>query len=256
MNNRESCMSMSKYKFEGKTILVIDDNESQLAALVMYFERYKANVLQADSAKKAIEIVNSVKRIDHVVCDFNLNGDNAFSVLDQIKVLAKKPNFFVMSGDLDLSSEACVAKGATALLKKPFNLSHLDALIEKALIDTDSFKRDKLSVFLKGRNEDTPFKVACTITMMDTDYLIVHSDPLTEDVDVVEVEIDYQREDGNGKVLILKVEKSESFLEKDDKMEIHFNMSEIPKEWQALIKLREKKQQEVNELMDTMKGVA
>jgi FixJ family two-component response regulator len=60
------------------------------------------------------------------------NG-NGMSVLDFVSKMPKKPFFFFVSGQADISSDAAVQAGAKKFFSKPFDLEELIAEIEQII---------------------------------------------------------------------------------------------------------------------------
>ena len=117
----------------GKNILVVDDDVRNLFALTTVFERYKMNVITAESGKDAIAIINNASnRIDMVLMDImmpemdgyettlKIRREHKNSLLPIIAVTAK-----AMKGD----RLKCIEAGASDYITKPLKIDQLLSLM-------------------------------------------------------------------------------------------------------------------------------
>lgn len=123
---------MSTKNWEGKTILVVEDDEISLEFLKELFEPYKIKVIEVINGKEAIESCESNPEISLVLMDVQLpvlNGKDAM-----IEIKKNRPDLpviaqtaFAMSGD----REKYLSEGFDNYISKPINLQELLSIIEE-----------------------------------------------------------------------------------------------------------------------------
>lgn len=123
---------MSSKKWEGKTILVVEDDEISLEFLKELFDPYKINIIEVINGKEAIEICKTNPDIDIVLMDVQLpvlNGRDAMKEIKKIRpdlpVIAQTA--FAMSGD----REKYLKEGFNSYISKPINLQELISIVEE-----------------------------------------------------------------------------------------------------------------------------
>jgi DNA-binding NtrC family response regulator len=112
------------------TVLVIDDEPDILELIEDEFKYQGYDTLRATCGNDAIEILKSSK-VDIVVSDFKMPNGNGMSVLTYVLTMAKKPHFFFVSGQADVSPEVAIQAGAKKFFSKPFDLEELIGDIER-----------------------------------------------------------------------------------------------------------------------------
>ena len=126
---------------QDKLIVVIDDDESILAAMRALLEQQGCVVVTAKSGARAIELLGGAERIpDAMICDYRLQSNE--SGLDAIKLLQNEFNHEVpalmITGDLGLELIHDMAARRFRLLHKPVRASALRAaLIDILQLDTE-----------------------------------------------------------------------------------------------------------------------
>jgi CheY-like chemotaxis protein len=121
-------------RLAGKTVLVVDD-EPDLADILneeLVFEG--AKVFQASNGKDGFQLFLTHKP-DAVVTDVRMPGGDGIELLERIRSSDRpKTVTLLMTGFADISDEEAKAKGANAVIAKPFSLADFtDAL--KALLE-------------------------------------------------------------------------------------------------------------------------
>ena len=122
---------MSTRNWEGKTILVVEDDEISLEFLKELFEPYKIKIIEVLNGKEAIEACKTNPEINLVLMDVQLpvlNGRDAMKEIKKIRpdlpVIAQTA--FAMSGD----REKYLSEGFDSYISKPINLQELLSIIE------------------------------------------------------------------------------------------------------------------------------
>jgi CheY-like chemotaxis protein len=110
--------------FEGKTVLIVDDEQEIRELLKEEFEYYGAIVLEAGNGKIAAQILEDHSS-DFVVTDIRMPGGDGIELLRKIKARNRDLPVLVMSAFSDISRNEAVELGADAFFSKPFNLEKL-----------------------------------------------------------------------------------------------------------------------------------
>ncbi len=129
------------------TILVIDDEPSNLEVVAAMLERRGHSVLPAATGEEAVRIsMTHEGSIDLVVADVILRGPNAAAVARQIAPVRPGVPFLYISGtSLDALKgavpQADIESGRSGFLAKPFTTDRLMAEVNKLLDRSAAAKR-------------------------------------------------------------------------------------------------------------------
>jgi CheY-like chemotaxis protein len=124
-----------------KTVLVVDDDDTLREAIVFDFQRRGYRTLSAENGADAFELVKSEK-IDVVITDMRMPKGTGVELLDWIKEMkVPTPVIIFITGFTDLSLEEAYAKGASAVMSKPFERKRLIETVQRSL-QTDAEKFD------------------------------------------------------------------------------------------------------------------
>jgi DNA-binding NtrC family response regulator len=117
---------------EGTTVLVVDDEASNLASLQKIFEREKMRVLVADGAKAALDLVRR-HRIEVVLTDLMMPGISGVELLKAIKEVAPDTEVVVMTayGTVETAVQA-MREGAYDFVEKPLKRMSIVKSVRKA----------------------------------------------------------------------------------------------------------------------------
>ncbi|MGZ7040830.1 MAG: EAL domain-containing protein [Thermoanaerobaculia bacterium] len=118
---------------ESQLILILDDDAAVTETLAMSLEREGRTLITCNDVESA-ELIVERMHPSHIVADIRLSGPFGYEGLDFIrhaKRNAPASRFILISGDANeaLQLEAS-DRGAVAFLKKPFEISELDATID------------------------------------------------------------------------------------------------------------------------------
>jgi two-component system, response regulator, stage 0 sporulation protein F len=122
--------------FEGKTVLIVDDEQEIRELLKDEFEYYGAVVLEAANGKIAAALW-AKQPSDFVVTDIRMPGGDGIELLRTIKAHTRDVPVLVMSAFSDISRNEANELGADAFFSKPFNLEKLRATA-LSLINSES----------------------------------------------------------------------------------------------------------------------
>ena len=119
-------------KCKNLMVLIVDDEPDILELMEEEFRYCGYQTITAICGNDAIELLNT-KPVDIVVSDFKMPNGNGMEILFHISVMNKKPVFFFVSGQADVSTEDAIRAGAKKFFSKPFNLDELIKEIENEI---------------------------------------------------------------------------------------------------------------------------
>jgi DNA-binding NtrC family response regulator len=113
-----------------RSILLVDDDGGILTVLSRFFERRDWSVLRAATGARALDHF-AAHRPDLVLLDLDLPDMNGLPVLRRLRELDEGARVIMLTGhgDIETAVEA-MRLGADNFLTKPFELDHLEAVIE------------------------------------------------------------------------------------------------------------------------------
>lgn len=114
-------------------LLLVDDNENNLASLQAGFLRSEYEVIPAHGGEEAISILND-RAVDVVVTDLRMPDADGLAVLDRAQEKPTKPAVIILTafGTVESAVDA-LQRGAFTYLTKPVNLNELRAQVGKAM---------------------------------------------------------------------------------------------------------------------------
>lgn len=114
-------------------VLVIDDEPDMCETFEMVLEPSGCEVCTASSGEEGIALLGE-RTFDLVITDYMMPGLDGGETLAAVKAAHPSLAVVVVTGYVTEESDAaCRARGAFAILKKPFELSELRAIIKAAL---------------------------------------------------------------------------------------------------------------------------
>jgi two-component system response regulator HydG len=115
------------------TLLVVDDEASNLESLERIFAREGLTVLTAKDGKDALEVVRK-RRVDVVLTDLMMPGISGVDLLKAVKQLSADTETVVMTayGTVEAAVEA-MREGAYDFITKPLKRAHVVRVVSKAL---------------------------------------------------------------------------------------------------------------------------
>ena len=118
------------------TILVVDDDASNLASLVKVFERLELRVLPATSGEEALATLRGAA-VQVVLTDLMMPKMSGVDLLKNVKALAPDTEVVLMTayGTIERAVEA-MREGAYDFVTKPFRRAEIERVVKRALEKT------------------------------------------------------------------------------------------------------------------------
>jgi CheY-like chemotaxis protein len=120
----------------GKKVLIVDDDIRNIFAMTSLLERYKMNVISAETGKAAIESLQNTPEVDLVLMDIMLPEMDGYDTMrairstygfEQLPIIALTAK--AMKGD----REKCIDAGASDYISKPVETEQLLSLLRNWL---------------------------------------------------------------------------------------------------------------------------
>ena len=127
--------STSLSRYNGKNILVLDDNKFILEALSGMLKRYlkDCTVLTASTSVKGAEILRSMP-IDLILTDLDLRPDDGYLFIENTRSSYPGIPLCVMTGGCAPHVQERLQRlGISRYIEKPFPVEHLAAMISEEL---------------------------------------------------------------------------------------------------------------------------
>ena len=116
-------------KFKNLTVLIVDDEPDILELMEEEFRYCGYKTMTAICGNDAIKLLDS-SVVDIVVSDYKMPNGNGMDVLSHVNIMDKKPLFFFVTGQAEVSTEVAIRAGARRFFSKPFDLDELIKEIE------------------------------------------------------------------------------------------------------------------------------
>jgi two-component system nitrogen regulation response regulator GlnG len=118
---------------EHLTILVVDDEALVRWSLAEVFRRSGHTVIEATSAREALDAISPSSSVDAVLLDDRLPDSADFQLLEQIRRrLPRSPVVLMTAFDTPDVVQAALDLGASRVLTKPFDMYGVEGLITEA----------------------------------------------------------------------------------------------------------------------------
>lgn len=118
--------------FEGKKILLVDDDVRNVFALSSVLEGYRMNVIYAENGREAIEMLQENGDIDLVLMDMmmpEMDGYEAMRQIRQMPEFSKLPIIALTAKAMKDDRFKCIEAGASDYVKKPIQTDQLLSLM-------------------------------------------------------------------------------------------------------------------------------
>ncbi len=134
--NRARNHALDDHPFEGRRILLIDDDFRNVFALTALLERGHADVTIAESGNEALAILEQMLEIDLVLTDIMMPGMDGYETTRAIRALDRcktLPIIAVTGKVVPGEWERCIDAGANDYVTKPVDVNELVAAIGRWL---------------------------------------------------------------------------------------------------------------------------
>jgi hypothetical protein len=123
--------------FQGRTLLVVEDNPVNLFTFRAYLERHGATVIEATDGLQAVAIATTTP-VDAVLMDIQLGRMDGLQATTRIRASEDPdrrdvPIIAVTALAMPGDRERCLAAGADSYLTKPLKMKQLAAEIDRVL---------------------------------------------------------------------------------------------------------------------------
>ncbi|WP_313931667.1 response regulator [Nostoc punctiforme] len=130
--------------FQGRTILLVDDNEDIITFITCILKIYGISVITTSCAIEAFEIVKKVT-VDLLISDIDLPGNSGYLLIQKIRTLASEkmseiPAIAFSDRGENKAYKQALACGFQSYIKKPSNPTQL--IVEVAKLLRRSCSRD------------------------------------------------------------------------------------------------------------------
>jgi two-component system cell cycle sensor histidine kinase/response regulator CckA len=112
---------------QGKTVLLIDDEEMVINISGMMLKKLGYQVLKAHNGHEGIQLFETNKsKIDLIISDFEMPKMNGKEVLDKLRKIDPQIKVMLSSGALtDEDEKEVMNEGFNGFIKKPYNMNTL-----------------------------------------------------------------------------------------------------------------------------------
>ncbi len=126
---------MATLNLEGKTILIVEDDDMSYIFLNQIFKLTKGSILRAKSGWKALQLFRNDPEIDLVLMDIQLPDINGNIVTSEIRTINRNiPIIAQTAGRTPQDIDAAIAAGSSDVITKPFTMEILIKVLKKYFI--------------------------------------------------------------------------------------------------------------------------
>lgn len=121
--------------FEGKSVLIVDDDIRNIFALTSALENKGLNILTARDGVEALEVLKSKNKVDLILMDIMMPRMDGYETIRQIRnseisSLKDLPIIALTAKAMRGDHEKCIEAGASDYLPKPVNLDNLMTVLK------------------------------------------------------------------------------------------------------------------------------
>ena len=133
--NESSAKIRSSFAQEGKTILLIDDEEMVINISEMMLKKLGYRVLKANNGCEGLQLFEANKsRIDLIISDLEMPEMNGKEVLERLREIDPEIKVMLSSGALsDTDEQDVIDKGFNGFLMKPYSMNALHGKMSEIL---------------------------------------------------------------------------------------------------------------------------
>jgi CheY-like chemotaxis protein len=119
-------------RLEGKKVLIVDDDISNIFALTSVLERQQMEVIYAENGRDGISMLESTPGVDGVLMDIMMPGMDGFEAMSAIRNISRfrsVPIIAVTAKAMQGDRQKCLAAGASDYITKPVDTEQLLSLL-------------------------------------------------------------------------------------------------------------------------------
>ncbi|SEO97268.1 Signal transduction histidine kinase [Mucilaginibacter sp. OK283] len=144
---------------EGKKMLVVDDNETNLRILKTLLEKWKIDVTAVSSGQDALSVLSDTKNIDVVITDMQMPDMDGITLANRIKALSVLSPIILLSS-IGNDSKKNYPHLFTSVLAKPVKQQHFYNIVEAVLKNEAVAGAEKKTSLLSEKFAlDYPFRM-------------------------------------------------------------------------------------------------
>ena len=131
--------------FEGKNVLIVDDDNRNIYALKTALEHNGVNILVAKHGLECLEIMKSNHDIDLVLMDIMMPIMDGYETMTRIRQdlqLTDLPIIAITAKAMKTDRDKCIEAGASDYISKPINLEQLFSVLRVWLVSQGSMNND------------------------------------------------------------------------------------------------------------------
>ncbi|KGR75721.1 response regulator [Ureibacillus sinduriensis] len=135
--------------FEGKNVLIVDDDNRNIFALKTALEHNGINILVAKHGLECIEIMKSNNEIDLVLMDIMMPVMDGYETMTRIREdlrMTEIPIIAITAKAMKTDRDKCIEAGASDYISKPINLEQLFSVLRVWLVSQGSMNNDDATV--------------------------------------------------------------------------------------------------------------
>lgn len=123
-----------EYNWQGKTILIAEDEETNFLLVEKFLESTHATLIRAKNGKEAVDIVKSGENIDLILMDLKMPEMDGFEALKTIRALSPTlPVIAQTCYEPDIDQSRLLNAHFNGFISKPININKLIEIIDKNL---------------------------------------------------------------------------------------------------------------------------
>jgi CheY-like chemotaxis protein len=116
----------------GKKVLIVDDDIRNIFAMTSMLERYKMEVISAETGQAAIEMLQHTEGVDLVLMDIMLPEMDGYQTMQRIRKMygfEQLPIIALTAKAMKGDREKCIDAGASDYIAKPVETERLLTLL-------------------------------------------------------------------------------------------------------------------------------
>jgi diguanylate cyclase (GGDEF)-like protein len=151
-------LSMQTALIKNPRVLIIDDDQ-HIRGLLLNILGKNYDCSEAESAEQALMAL-AESQFDLVISDIQMGGMSGLELVPQVHSIAPDCVVLMVSGESSIESAiAAMRAGAFDYIMKPFNMSHLEAAVERALrqaalLQEKQIYKDRIETMLRERTAE------------------------------------------------------------------------------------------------------